>query len=150
MTLKEIVQKCSWDKLKNTQGVRKFMQHSLADLKKIEPKYTDSTANFNIHFRRNTDSENGTKYDAFILKKDDNYIYALEDIPWEDALSYEVIIAEGQTITDSEAVISILEEMTVYGDTAEEAQKVREEFLEKLIEIHKTRKEDIEFIRAHR
>jgi hypothetical protein len=57
MKFKEYIDHCTWEELKTTKGVKAFMKRSLADLKRLEPKYTDETWKYTIHFSENSKFE---------------------------------------------------------------------------------------------
>jgi hypothetical protein len=130
MTLKEIIQKCTWDELKTTEGARKYMQRSLADLKSMAPKYTDDTPKYSIHFEENIPNEEYgkvyAKYDAFVQKEDYKGRIGVFECAWDEMLPLKIIIDEGQKLNANEIIVSIIWELTWMGATAEECKKAWE------------------------
>ncbi|MDR0415569.1 MAG: hypothetical protein LBH84_09195, partial [Prevotellaceae bacterium] len=136
MTLKDYIDHCSWDELKATRGVKEYMQRSLADLKRLEPKYTDETALYTIHFSENNKDE-GDPYEkkivrhyaefvqhcAFVQKTGCERTVGVFESVWDEMLPLEVVFAEGQTLTGSEVVASVIWGLTRMGATSEECEK---------------------------
>ena len=129
MTFKEYIDKCTWDKLKATPGVRDFMQRSLADLQSIEPKHTDKTSIHSIHFSENQPDEDCSgdkvfaKYHASLYDEEEKQHYGMLDQDWEKVLPLEVKIGDNQKISDNEIVVSVIWELTWLGATNEDCRK---------------------------
>ncbi|MDR2130511.1 MAG: hypothetical protein LBP56_05010 [Odoribacteraceae bacterium] len=137
MILKEYIDKCTWAELKTTRGAKEYMRHSLADLKRIEPKYTDDTPKYSIHFSENipdeacNDGKVYAKYDAFVLEEGYEGRIGVFESAWDEMLPLEVKIETGQTLSDNEIVVSVIWELTWMGPTAEECAKAWDEYFRK-------------------
>jgi hypothetical protein len=129
MTLKDYIDNCTWDELKTAQGVKEYMQRSLADLKRLEPKYTEETAEYTIHFSENDKDEDDyseeefVQYDAFVRKADYEGNIGVFECAWDEMLPLEVIIDNEQTLSDNEIVAAVIWELTWKGSTSEECEK---------------------------
>jgi hypothetical protein len=131
MTFKEYIDNCTWEDLKTAQGVRNFMQYSLADLKCLEPKYTDDTEKSTIHFSENTPEEDDpdekyVKYDAFIRKVDHKGRIGVFESNWNEMLPLEVCLDEGVEPTPNDIVASVIWGLTWMGATSVECKKAWE------------------------
>jgi hypothetical protein len=131
MTFKEYIDNCTWKDLKTTQGVRKFMRYSLADLKRLEPKYTDDTEKYTIHFLENTPEEDDSdekyvKYHAFIRATDYEGAIGVFESDWNEMLPLEVCIEEGMEPTPNDIVATIIWDLTWMGPTSVECEKAWE------------------------
>jgi len=126
MTFKEYIDRCSWEELKSTTGCKNFMERSLADLKRLEPKYTDETAKCTIHFSDDSldedHDEQYVRYHAFVKSADSETDYAVFETAWDEMLPLEVVIETGQTISDNEIIAAVIWELTWKGSTSEECK----------------------------
>jgi hypothetical protein len=143
MKLKEYIDQCTWEELKTTKGVKEYMQRSLADLKRLEPKYTDETAKYTIHFSENSKDEDNdsdeafVKYDASLRKVDHKGNIGVFESAWDEMLPLEVVIKKEQKLTDTEIVAAVIWELTWNGATFEECKRAWDEWrkvVEKLME----------------
>lgn len=64
------------------------MQRSLADLKSLEPEYTEDTPKYSIHFSK-TNSKEIAKYSAFLKSEGKNRIDIIDNW-WAAILPIEV------------------------------------------------------------
>lgn len=135
MTLKDYIDNCTWNELKTTQGVKEYMQRSLADLKRLEPKYTDETAKYTVHFSKNDkdeDDDSGeefVQYHAFVREAGYEGNIGVFESAWDEMLPLEVIIDKGQTLTGNEIIASVIWELTWMGATSEECEKAWDKWL---------------------
>jgi hypothetical protein len=129
MKLKEYIDRCTWEKLKTTRGVKAFMQRSLADLKQLEPKYTDETWKYTIHFSENIKDEDDIsdeefiQYHAFLRDVDYEGHVGVFETAWDEMLPFEVIIDKEQTLSDNEIVVAIIWGLTWMGATFDECKE---------------------------
>jgi len=140
MTFKDYIDKCSWEDLKTTNGAREYMQHSLAELKSIEPTYTDDTAKATIHFEETDPS----KYKTFILKEGNDKKFSYFGSSWDEVLPLEVKTNEVQTLSDNEIVIIIIDELTFWGATIDERDVNVLNFQKNFEKIQKVLKEKMD------
>jgi hypothetical protein len=134
MTFKEYIDNCTWEDLKATQGVKDFMQYSLADLKCLKPKYTDDTEKYTIHFEENTPDEGDSdemfvKYDAFVKETGCEHRIGVFESGWDEMLSLEVCIEEGIAPTPNDIVAAVIWDLTWMGPTSAECEKAWEKKL---------------------
>ena len=131
MTFKEYIDLCSWEELKTTKGVKEYMQFSLADLKQLEPNYTDKTKDYTIHFSENiTDEEDKNanekeeyvQYYAFTRQVGHEEYFGVFESSWGEMLPLEVVIDKDQTPTCNEIVAAVIWELTWMGKTSEECK----------------------------
>jgi hypothetical protein len=124
MTFKNYIDRCSWDELKNTKGVKAFMQATLADLKCLRVAQNEETKHYSINFYNKStvtdkDTEEYVDYSAFLRTDTSNEKISLIDWNWRYLLLMEIIIAKNQHISDNEVVAGILWEITWFAPTHE-------------------------------
>jgi hypothetical protein len=128
MKLKEYIDRCTWKELKTTKGVKTFMRRSLADLKRLEPKYTDETWKYTIHFSENCKDEDDISdeefvhYHAFLREVDYEGNLGVFECSWDKMLPIEVIIDKENPLTDNEIVAAVIWELTWMGATSKECK----------------------------
>jgi hypothetical protein len=129
MKLKDYIDHCTWEELKTTKGVKEYMQRSLADLKRLEPKYTDETWKSTIHFTENNKDEDDisdeefVQYDVYLRDVDYSGHCGVFEASWDEMLPLEVIIDKEQTLTGNEIVAAVIWELTWMGSTSDECAK---------------------------
>jgi len=170
MTFKEYIDLCSWEELKTTKGVKEYMQFSLADLKRLEPEYTDETKDCTIHLSENipdeedkdaNEKEEYVQYHAFIRQVGHEENFGVYEASWGEMLPLEVIIDKDLTLTGNEIVAAVIWELTWMGTTSDECKtawdkKIKEwnnltedDFVpfESLFELLENEQEDDEMMR---
>jgi len=137
MTLKDYIDHCSWEELKATKGVEDYMQYSLADLKSLEPEYTDKTKDYTIHFSENilteeelNEEKEYVQYYVFIRQVGEKDNFGVFESSWAEMLPLEVVIEKDQTLTGNEIVAAVIWELTWAGVTSDECKKAWDEKLE--------------------
>jgi len=138
-TFKDYIDLCTWEDLKTTKGAKDYMQRSLADLKRLEPKYTDETDEYNIHFSENhpdedddpNEKEEFVQYDAFV-RREVGYVAPIGvfESAWDEMLPLKVVIDSEQTLTINEVVAAVIWQLTWKGATSEECERAWNEYFE--------------------
>ena len=131
MTFKDYIDYCLWEELKATKGVKEYMQLSLADLKRLEPKYTGETKDCTIHFSESipdeedkdaNEKEEHVQYYAFTRQVGHEENFGVFEDSWGEMLPLEVVIDKDQTLTSSEIVAAVIWELTWMGATSDECK----------------------------
>jgi hypothetical protein len=143
MMFKDYIDNCTWKELKTTKGAKEYMQRSLADLKRLEPKYTDETANYTIHFSENSKDEDDdcdeefVQYHAYLRDVGYKGNIGVFETAWDEMLPLEVVIKKEQKLTGNEIVAAVIWGLTWKGTTFEECERAWDEWrkeVEKLTE----------------